>query len=328
MAHILAHILAHPSNIGPFSAFKVASLTAALMLGGCAQTSDLLSDAAMPLASAESSAKGSNTQTDLQKATEYWGQEYEKKPADLQTALNYSRNLKALGEKQKAFTILQQASVLHGSNTELASEYGRMALDFDQLNVASRLLEIADSPTNPDWKVISARGTVLAKQGQYKDAIPFYERALALAPNQPSILNNLALANAMSGDAKKAEEILRQVADKGGNSSKVKQNLALVLGLQGKYDEAKTVSGTSLTADAASENSEYVRKMVRLTPQTSPTGVSGAGVPAFATQVIPTAGAATAAFRPALNEQGSTAAWKTDVASVPETSPVFKGSAR
>ncbi len=324
----MAHFMAHPSNIGTFNVLKVATLAATLMLGACAQSSDMLSDAAMPLASADSSAKGTNTQSDLQKATEYWGNEYEKKPADLQTALNYSRNLKALGEKQKAFAILQQASVLHGSNTELASEYGRMALDFDQLNVAARLLEIADSPTNPDWKVISARGTVLAKQGQYKDAIPFYERALALAPNQPSVLNNLALANAMSGDAKKAEDILRQVADKGGNSSKVKQNLALVLGLQGKYDEAKTVGGSSLTADAAAENSDYMRKMVRLTPQTSPAGMSAAGVPAFATQIVPADGTATAAFRPALNDQGSTAAWQTDVASAPENAPVFKGSAR
>ena len=324
----MAHIMAHPSNIGPFYVFKAATLAATLMLGACSQSSDMLSDAAMPLASADSSAKGTNTQTELQKATEYWGNEYQKKPADLQTALNYSRNLKALGEKQKAFAILQQASVLHGSNTELASEYGRMALDFDQLNVASRLLEIADSPTNPDWKVISARGTVLAKQGRYKDALPFYERALALSPNQPSILNNLALASAMSGDAKKAEDMLRQVAEKGDSSPKVKQNLALVLGLQGKYDEAKTVGGSTLTADAAAENSEYVRKMVRLTPQSMPAGASGAGVPAFATQVVPATGSATAAFRPALNDQGSTATWQTDVASAPGDAPAFKGSAR
>jgi Flp pilus assembly protein TadD len=324
----MAHIMAHPSNFAPFNVIKIATLAATLMLGACSQSSDLLSDAAKPLASADSSAKGTNTQTELQKATEYWGNEYQKKPADLQTALNYSRNLKALGEKQKAFSILQQASVLHGSNAELASEYGRMALDFDQINVASRLLEIADSPTNPDWKVISARGTVLAKQGLYKDAIPFYERALALAPNQTSILNNLALANAMSGDAQKAEDILRQVADKDAGAPKVKQNLALVLGLQGKYDEAKSVGGSTLTADAAAENSDYVRKMVRLTPQAAPAGSTGAATSGFATKVLPASGNASAALRPAMNDQGSTAAWQTDVASAPENAPVFKGSAR
>ena len=82
--------------------------------------------------------------------------------------------------------------------------------------MAQKLLEQADDPANPDWKVISARGTVLAKQGLYRDAIPFYERALALAPDQPSVLNNLALAHAMEGNADKAEPLLKQAAAAGG----------------------------------------------------------------------------------------------------------------
>ena len=65
------------------------------------------------------------------------------------------------------------------------------------------MLEIAEDPMKPDWRIISARGTVLAKQGQYKDAIPFFERAQSLAPDQQSVLNNLALAYTMNGDAAK-----------------------------------------------------------------------------------------------------------------------------
>ena len=111
------------------------------------------------------------------------------------------------------------------------------------------MLEIADDPAKPDWKIISARGTVLSKQGQYKQAIPFYERASPLSQNQRSVLNNLAMAHAMSGDPKKAEELLRQAASTpSGNTAKVKQNLALVLGLQGRYDEAKLVTAGTTSA--------------------------------------------------------------------------------
>ena len=80
------------------------------------------------------------------------------------------------------------------------------------MSVAQKLLEQADDPTNPDWRVISARGTVLAKQGSYRDAIPLYERALALAPDQASVLNNLALAHAMEGHPDKAEPLLKRAA--------------------------------------------------------------------------------------------------------------------
>ena len=80
------------------------------------------------------------------------------------------------------------------------------------VSLPDRWLETADDPAKPDWRVISARGTVLAKQGSYREAIPLYERALSLAPDQPSILNNLALAQAMQGHADRAESLLRRAA--------------------------------------------------------------------------------------------------------------------
>ncbi len=249
----------------------LATLTASLMLGGCAQTADLLGPPSMNVAEAPAAAaENGSPASELQKATAYWGQEFAKTPADLKAALSYARNLKALGEKQKAMSVLQQAAVYHDGDPELAGEYGRLALEFDQLGTAAKLLEVADNPAKPDWKIISARGTVLAKQGEYKQAIPFYERALALSQNQPSVLNNLAMAHAMSGDAKKAEEILRQAAGQQGSNPKVHQNLALVLGLQGRYDEAKSEGGKALASDSAAANTDYIRKMVRLDPAKTP----------------------------------------------------------
>jgi hypothetical protein len=38
-------------------------------------------------------------ETELQKATEYWGKAYGKNPRDATAAINYAKNLKALGER-------------------------------------------------------------------------------------------------------------------------------------------------------------------------------------------------------------------------------------
>ncbi len=141
-----------------------------------------------------------STADELQKATEYWGKQYGENPRDLKVALSYARNLKAMGEKRRALAVLQQASLFHGESRELASEYGRLALDLDQVSVAEKLLAVADDPTKPDWRVVSARGAALAKEGNYNEAIPLFERALSLAHNQPSVLSNLALAHAMNGE--------------------------------------------------------------------------------------------------------------------------------
>jgi len=258
-----------PTLVLPAAATRlgvIASLTASLMLGACSQSPDLLQDIAL-----KTDSTGSTTgtdqpgpQTELQKATIYWGKEYAKKPTALQPALNYARNLKALGEKQKALAVLQQASMFHGTDQQLTSEYGRLALELNQINVAGQALAAADDPTRPDWRVISARGTVFAKQGKYGEAVPFYERALALAPDNPTIMNNLAMAHAMLGDPKKAEQILRQAVATPDATPKMRENLALVLGLQGRYDESKTVASRVMDSQTASSNTKYLRQMVKL----------------------------------------------------------------
>jgi Flp pilus assembly protein TadD len=341
----------------PAAAYRVvrtvAGLTATLMLGACAQTGELLPKASLAsLQSSDESEKPTTPQNELQKATAYWGQEYAKRPTALEPALSYARNLKALGEKQKALDVLQRAGSVHDGNRELAGEYGRLALDLDQVQVAARMLAIADDPTKPDWKVISARGTVLAKQGQYKQAIPFYERALALSQNQSSVLNNLAMAHAMGGDPKKAEELLHQAAaTPGGNTAKVKQNLALVLGLQGRYDEAKQLTaGSSSAAADASQNVDVLRTFVKAPATATPSSVATAApatpVADFKTQVsraiasAPTAAqqatpstpnVAKTMMKPASIEKASADAapgWTTNVAAETSSSTALKGAAR
>lgn len=246
----------------------VAALSASLLLGACSASPSLLQDVALKSDKTESTdGPPAAPQTELQKATVYWGKEFAKKPTELQPAINYAKNLKALGEKQKALSVLEQASVFHANDPQLTSEYGRLALELNQVNMAGQLLAAADDPTRPDWRVVSARGTVLAKQGKYAEAIPFYERALALSPDNPGVMNNLAMANAMMGNPKKAEQILRQAAASPTAAPKVRENLALVLGLQGRYDESKSVASSVTDSDTATSNTNYLKQLVKLEPK-------------------------------------------------------------
>jgi Flp pilus assembly protein TadD len=248
------------------------AVAAAILLGACANMPKI----GEPFSTAEAPPAAGPVdpskppQTELERAIEYWGKLYATNPRDLKAAIAYAKNLKAAGEKEKALGVMQAASTHHGSKRELTSEYGRIALDNGQTSLAQKLLEHADDPAKPDWKVISALGTAHAKQGNYKLAIPHYERALALSPEQPSIISNLAMAHAANGEAPKAELMLRKVANAPGSDAKVRQNLALVLSLQGKYEEAKSVVAADVEPAAAAANVDYVRQMVRLAPQAAP----------------------------------------------------------
>ncbi len=252
-----------------------AAIAAGLLAGACSSGSGLtpldglLGGETAKISDGSEKIAQSAPKTELEKAIEHWGDQYKKKPHDLKAALAYARNLKAAGYKDQAFTVVQNAALLHGDSKELAAEYGRLALEFDQVALADTLLTMAEDPMKPDWRVTSARGTVMAKQGRYADAIPFYERALAISPSQPSVLNNLAMAHAANGDSSKAEQILRTVASK-GSDPKIQQNLSLVVGLQGKHDEAKLIAASHMPAEVASSDSDYIKRMVKATPAAAP----------------------------------------------------------
>ncbi len=250
----------------------LAALSSALLLGACAGGgtggSGLLGDtltskAPDPTATNPIKTAGvdkAEPRTELQKATEYWGKQAAERPNDPRAAVNYAKNLKALGAKKEALVVLQDASRENGTDRELLSEYGRLALELDQITNAQVLLEKADDPVRPDWKVVSARGTVMAKLGRQEEAIQFFERARTLAPEQATVLNNLAMAYAMNGEAAKAETLLREAQAKNPEDRRFTHNLALVLGLQGKHADAeKLASGAT---DTVAQNADVVRQIV------------------------------------------------------------------
>ncbi len=84
--------------------------------------------------------------------------------------------------------------------------------------------------------------------------------------------------------------MLRSAAAKGGqHADKVQQNLALVLSLQGKYDEAKRIGGASSSPGTANEDVALVRQIVKLDPKAAPMVQQGGAVVAgWSAQVVET----------------------------------------
>lgn len=255
------------TGTGVSRGFRAAIVIASAMaLGGCAQLGSIGQDGPPSLLSASEMPNTPKNLSELEKATEHWGKEFDREPRNPVKAVNYARNLKAMGQKEKAFQVLQESMIFNGTDRAVTSEFGRLAIEFDQLSAAQKTLEIADDPMRPDWRVISARGTVMAKQGNAKEAIAFFERALKLAPDQHSIVNNLGMALIMSGEAARGEEMLRRAAELKDNT-RTKQNLVIALGLQGKHDEAHKIASLDAANGAGSANAEVMRQMVKTAPK-------------------------------------------------------------
>jgi Flp pilus assembly protein TadD len=66
----------------------------------------------------------------------------------------------------------------------------------------------------------------------------------------------------LTGDLKTAETYMRSAASQPGADSRVRQNLALVVGLQGRFDEAEKIASAELPPDQAAANVAYLRQMI------------------------------------------------------------------
>jgi Flp pilus assembly protein TadD len=98
--------------------------------------------------------------------------------------------------------------------------------------------------------------------GRHEEARRYYASALKLAPEEPSILSNLGLSYALSKELKQAEEVLRRAVGRPGAEGRIRQNLALVVGLQGRYQEAEDIARADLPPEQAAANVAYLREML------------------------------------------------------------------
>jgi len=98
--------------------------------------------------------------------------------------------------------------------------------------------------------------------GRHEDAQHYYETALKIVPDEPSVLSNLGLSYALSKQLPRAEATLKRAAAGQRVDPRVRQNLALVVGLQGRFAEAESIARADLPAEEASANVAYLREML------------------------------------------------------------------
>jgi Flp pilus assembly protein TadD len=110
-----------------------------------------------------------------------------------------------------------------------------------------------------DWRPPSLLGVAFQQVGRAPEARQAWEKALSLSPENPSVLANLALAHAADNDYPTAEGLLRRAAARPDAGLRVRQNLALVLAMQGKFTEAERLVREDLPPESANAQLAWMR---------------------------------------------------------------------
>src|ERR1700719_1712445 len=235
-----------------------AAVTAILAagLGGCQTMSEVtgaVTSRADPAPSVEAEPR---------RAVEVYGERYRANPKDADAALAYGQALRAGGQRAQAVAVLEQATIAHPGNKALLAGFGRALADNGNFQQAFDVLSKAHSPDNRAGRILWVRGPALDQLARHDEARRYYDTALKIVPEEPSVLSNLGLSYVLSKNLPKAEEILRHALDHAKADLRVRQNLALVIGLQGRFAEAESIVKADRPPEEAAANVAYLRRLL------------------------------------------------------------------
>jgi Flp pilus assembly protein TadD len=199
---------------------------------------------------------------DLVNQASFWLGELEKNPADDEAALEGSIALRRIGSSERAIQLAAMGLQIKGESPQLwgALALGLVASGENQPALQALQKAISLDPKDPNLQ--SALGVIYDRLERGDLAAPAYEAALKLAPEDATILSNYGLSIAMTGDLKKAEDMLRRANQSPLAPPQARQNLALVVGLQGRFEESQRLASRDLPPAVASENVTYLKSML------------------------------------------------------------------
>lgn len=241
------------------AAVAALAVLAALSVAGCASkdgmtTGSVKRESGQPLATLSG--------PELAASADALGRAYARNPKDANTAMRYAEALQISGRSDQALAVMRKLAIDYPKERQVLAGYGKALAAAGELEPALDAIRRAQTPEYPDWRLVSAEAAILDQLGQQAEARRLYGRALEMKPGEPSILSNLGMSHLLGGDLAQAEAYLRKATQAPGADSRVRQNLALVVGLQGRFKEAEEIATREMSPEQAKANVAYLRSML------------------------------------------------------------------
>ena len=195
----------------------------------------------------------------------FWTDQAEIDPMDPVAGVKAAQALRELGRFDQAAEMAGKVLLMQPTNVEAMLEAGRAHIARGQAFYGIAALEGARNARPDDWRAWSLLGAAYEQVRRADDARAAWAQALALSPENPDVLSNMAISAMTRGDTAGAEPLLRRAAAQPGASLKVRLNLAMVLGLTGNLAEAEQILRRDLPPEAADRNLAWLRERTGVT---------------------------------------------------------------
>jgi Flp pilus assembly protein TadD len=187
---------------------------------------------------------------------------YKANPKDKAGAIHYAAALRAVGQSQQAVSVLEISIGYHPGDVDISVAYAKALTADGRFDQSLQVLDNVIRPEAPDWNALLVKGATLDQLGRNQEARQLYTQALVYAPGEASIEANMGLSYAMTNELPAAEQHLRRAVQMRGATSQIRQNLALIVGLQGRFEECRAIYAAELPPEQVESNMAYVRALL------------------------------------------------------------------
>lgn len=197
----------------------------------------------------------------------FWSREYQLNPADLEAAVKLASAVRKMGNPSKAAEITQTTRAMYPDDPYLIAEHAAALIALEKGREAIKPLDKALHSAPGYARLWSLKGAALDQLGNYDAARQHYNRALQITPSDPNIMANMGLSFALAGDPATAEQWLRRASSHPEAGDGIRQNLDLVLHLQGKPGVQASAPAQPATSSSAARQTPSAQMNHSIQPQ-------------------------------------------------------------
>ena len=151
---------------------------------------------------------------------------------NLEDSIRQAQLLRLAGQYPEAIKHLSQMMLVASDDPRVVSEYGKTLTSMGRATDAVNFLTRAQQLQPTDWTLYSALGVAYDQLGDQANAKDAYEHALALKPDEPSVLSNYALSRMLAKDPDMARKLVARAESANvAGDDKIARNIAMIRSL-------------------------------------------------------------------------------------------------
>jgi len=190
-----------------------------------------------------------------------------KPTTDITTEVAHAHALRQAGQLPEAASALAQIMLMAPDDARVIGEYGKVMAQENRGQDAVAFLKRATQLDPNDWSLWSALGVGYDETNDPKDAASAYQRALALKPGEPAVLNNYGMSRMLAGDMTGAQMMFAQARS---NDPKVTNNAAMLAEIQATRAPAHMIAAPAPAPAKVQQSAQAAPKPVVQQPKPQP----------------------------------------------------------